>query len=76
MPGTRVLSADDNSTGSIFVKYSFGPRISITSSSHLSGGPPLVSIHFTGDFCDFMTNPLCSRVSGIHAERSQLMFSI
>ena len=59
MPGTRVVSADDNSTGtpgSIFVKYSFGPRISITSSSHLSGGPPLVSIHFTGDFCDFMTN--------------------
>ena len=59
--GTRVLSADHNSTGSIFVKYSFGPRISITSSSHLFGGPPLVSsnsLHAYGrqvnPFGDFM----------------------
>ncbi len=53
IPATsRVLIAHHSS--SIFVKNSFGPRISITSSSHLSGGPPLISTHFTGDFGDFM----------------------
>ena len=47
-----TLSAHHNS--SIFIKNSFRPCISITSSSHLSGGPPLVSTHFAGYCGNFM----------------------
>ena len=48
IPGTSYLGLSARHNRSIFVKNSFGPRISIASSSHLSGGPPLVSTHFTG----------------------------
>ena len=52
-----TLSAHHNS--SIFIKNSFRPCISITSSSHLSDGPPLlVSTHFIGDCGDFTKKSL------------------